>query len=313
MKVNKTRKNYEYDNNVKEVFKLISYKNSKSLPVGSNSMLFNYSNDYDLFSVVHVHSSFVVLKHEVVSAFKEMITRLKTHKNVYFIKFMAGVDKNNDPVYWEKDDVIKGSVVKDKKMYYLVDILNEKSVIKIDIVAYINGYFIPFSNVYEFKKDNVGINQDKTTIDSVDSLAKDIKKFYDKKNYMKILKRLFIISTVQKNESLFNKLVTIFQSDVGKLYQIKSYVGTISDLLEKYSDPDTVKKVMDELQALKDTASKQTLKQFPESFYMLFNVSSNPKKIIENCNEISDIILSLINDQCKKIMKSQKISIAKYI
>ncbi len=42
----------EYDNNVKEVFSLISYGKNKPQPVGSSSMRFSYGVDYDLFSVI---------------------------------------------------------------------------------------------------------------------------------------------------------------------------------------------------------------------------------------------------------------------
>ena len=312
MNVVQIRKPYEFDNNAEKVFHLISYKNTKALPVGSNSMKFNFSNDYDLFNVIHTELSMDALKHQVANTFKNMMISIKEQKNVYFIKFMCGIDDDSKPLFWSVDDVIKGFVIHDNKKYMMTDIFDEYSVIKLDVSAYIDGVFVPFSNVFEFKKGNKGINQEKTTIDDVDSLSKDIKKFYDNKNYMKVLKRLFIISLTTKNKKLGEKLISIFQSDVGKIYQVKSYLESLKDVLEKYHDKDTLQKAQDEMQSLKDTLSKQTSVKFHESVYKLFDVSSQ-KMMIRNIEKLSEKIKASVNRLCMKSIKSNRINLKKFM
>ena len=312
MNVTQIRKPYEFDDNAEKVFHLISYKNTKALPVGSNSMKFNFSNDYDLFSVVHTSLSMDALKTQVAQTFRTMMTSIKQQKNVYFIKFMCGIDENKKPLFWSIDDVIKGFVVHDNRKYLMTDIFDEYSVIKLDVSAYIDGVFVPFSNVFEFKKGNKGINQEKTTIDDVDSLGIDIKKFYENKNYMKVLKRLFIISLTTKNKKLGEKLINIFQSDVGKIYQIKSYLESLKDVLSKYSDNDTLQKAQDELQSLKDTLSKQTSVKFNEGVYKLFDVSGKVR-MIKNIEKLSEKIKGSVNRLCMKSMKSNRINLKVYM
>ena len=170
MKAITKKRPYEYSDVTKEVVKLISYPRCIPDVVGSASMKFEYSNDVDLFSIVNVHSNFETQKVDVWKSFCEMFREFKTNKNLYFIELMAGVDKEGKALKWEVDEVIDNR----KGEYRFTDILNQQSVIKIEIVYYFNGVFTPYSNVFEFKKDGKGINQKETTIDTIPSLAKEV-------------------------------------------------------------------------------------------------------------------------------------------
>ena len=96
--------------------------------------------------------------------FKRMMKNIKSRKDdIYFIEFMCGVDDDKKPLKWTMEEVIKGN----KGKYKLIDVLDEYSIIKIEIDGYINGEFIPFSDVFHFQIGKTGINQAKITLDTV--------------------------------------------------------------------------------------------------------------------------------------------------
>ena len=193
------------------------------------------------------------------------------------------------------------SIVQHGKNYKFVDILNNKSVIKIEVVLYFNGQFIPFSNVFEFKIHNKGVNQDKTTIDSIPSLAREVKKYHESNppNYLKVLKRLFIISLQTKATKLSEKLINIFNSELGKIYKVKSGLEVVKDVLEKYKDAETIKRVKNYVEMLKEQLSSQSQIKFNKKVFNNFNEinkTSSSEVIIKTIESIVNVIQKLTNN-----------------
>ncbi len=307
-----TKKPYEYNENVKKVFNLISYKNHEPQITGSNSMKFKYASDYDMFSVVISNKSLDGLKKEVVKNFQYMMKNIKVEDNIYFIEFKCGVDKDGEPLYWTIQQVLQGR----NGNYKLSNVLDEKSIIKIEIVAYIDGKFIPFSDVFHFQINDKGINQEKITIDTVESLSKDINKYYKDKNTMKVLKRLFIISNLEKNTKLSENLISIFQSDIGFLYKTKSDIQTIISVLEKYNNKLLIERVHSSLQTIKESLSTQTAHKFSAQVYSTFDKIQklkSSKSIVRRLTKLTDLILKVVNKLLEKQLRKHKISFKKYL
>ena len=152
--------------NVKNVLKLISIQHP--FLMGSNSMRFNYSNDYDLFNPVYVNKK-SQFKSKIIKSFKNMIKKLKQNKNVYFIEFIMGVD-DDKPIRWTPNEILNDS----KTNYKLIHIFDNESVFKIEIVYYNGQLFIPISNVYEIRFENgKGVNRETETRDNIESLKLD--------------------------------------------------------------------------------------------------------------------------------------------
>jgi hypothetical protein len=317
MKATDEKKDYEFPNYVQKVFHLLSFKDADSRLVGSNSMRFNYPNDYDLFTVVHSNESFKQLKKDTMKTFQNMMVHVLHMDDIYFSKFIAGATPDQTPVYWEPHDVINGHVTQDGVVYKLIDILdnvNGESVIKIDIIAYIEGMFVPFSNVYYFESsDGHGINQDKITLDTVDSLKVDIKKYYDEKYYMKVLKRLFIMSRTTRDKKLEEKCISIFQGDIGKLYQVKSYLECLTYLLKRYHDKDVLKKVENEMQSLKVLLSSQTAYNVPKNIFERFDRVGNATNMKKNIQFLEDRMAAVVNRLVLKSIKSLRISFKRFL
>jgi hypothetical protein len=256
--------------------------------------------------------SFDSLKALVAKGFKQMFSDIRKNKDVYFIEFMCGVNNEGVPLKWSMKEVLKGI----NKTYKLVDVLNEHSVIKIEIVVFQNGKFIPISNVYEFKNYGKGVNQERTTKDDVDSLSKDIAKFHEQKNYMKILKRLFIIAIKTKDEQLRNTLINIFQSDLGKLYMIKSNLTAMADVLDAgHRGKQLIERIHSEVQALKEECSR-TSQNFNAKFYARFDRLSKLKSataLSSKLHALVEYLYDYVSKNTLKEMKKNKISYSKYL
>ena len=311
-KITDYKSDIEYNDNVKNVFNLVTYGHSKPKITGSHAMRFKYASDYDMFTVVQSNTSMDELKLQVKNEFKEMMQQFKNTPDIYFMEFMCGIDNDGKALKWSIDEVIQGH----KGDYKFIDVLDKQSVIKVEIVAYLDGEFIPFSDVFEFRIGNKGINQEKTTIDTVPSLAREVKKYYDAKNYMKVLKRLFVISLTEKNKKLSEKLINIFQSDIGYIYKIKSDLETIKEVLERYDDKLTIKRAKDCIQALKERLATQTMYTFKNTVYNFFNLACKKNtntSINKNIDKIIEKIMYVVNNLLKKQIKKQRINFRKFL
>lgn len=316
MAVTAKKRDYEYNEFTDEMIHLISYNNIDSTIVGSASMKFNYANDYDLFTIVHSNKSLDALKRDVYNTFRKMCKEIDKLDHVYFIELMAGVDEEGKALNWSSPDVMKGTMKVDGKEYKFMDILDEQSVIKMEVVGYFNGIFLPFSNVFEFKRFNKGINQPKTTIDSIPSLAREIVKYHDKKSYMKVLKRLFIIALQTKNRKLADTLIDIFQGDIGKIYKVKSSIATVKAVLELYHDGLTIHRIKDNVSGMKEVISSQASHNFGETFYHLFDVIVSSKSVasmIDAMENVVEQIETVVNKLLLHQIKLHKINYKQYL
>jgi hypothetical protein len=133
---------------------------------------------------------------------------------------------------------------------------------------------------------------------------------------MKVLKRLFIISQVKKDRTLSDKLINIFQSDIGMVYKIKSDISTILKVLELYKDKKTLGRVAKTIDILKEKLTKQTRFNFNNNVFKTFdNVSTSrtAKTMIKNLSKIEKTLLNNVNNALIKDIKSNRISYKEYL
>jgi hypothetical protein len=160
----KSKKIFQYDNNIIDVTGILQYKSTNPLIMGSNSYKHIDLNglDYDLYSKIKYKNKPInILKNSIIHWFYNVVNRLYFEPNLYFIELMFGIHENK-PIKWDYDEIMqKYKIINDKKIYFNENLLNEYSVIKIEI-AFFNGLeFIPISNVYEFYSNKIGLNQKK--------------------------------------------------------------------------------------------------------------------------------------------------------
>ena len=295
---------YEYNNETLKTFNLITFGKHEPEIKGSNSIRMLYGNDYDLFSVIKSNENETKLKNDIVKEFQRMGKKLKEHKqDIYFMYFMAGLDDDGKHKKWSLNDMITGRFKND---------LNDR--IKIEIVSY-NNKFMPYSDVFEFYSPKFK-NVDKITIDTIESLKPDIKKYYDEYNLMKVLKRLFIISQIKKDDKLKEKLQNIFNSNTSYLYSIISELKTMSEVLENYGSKIDVERVKNRTQQLKEDMSKIDNVKIQKNIYMKFDFIQNKKTsktIIKILNVLVNKLMKIVNNLLEKQIKRDKINFTEYI
>lgn len=297
-----------FHKDIQGTFKLLSYPNSKIDIMGTSSLRLKYASDIDIFDVIYVDEDLDKFKTSVSNFFKDMITKINADKDLYFIDFIATTDDDNNPKHWTNKQMATG---------HFDDIFTHKNVIKIDIAQFIDNRFLALSNWYEFRFSNgVGINQEKETRDSPQTLKEDMKRFYyEKGNYLKVLKRLFIIAQNDKNKKLTKKLVDIFESDIGKVYKIKSEIDTMISILDNYHDKTTIERVKNSLQSLKQDSSNTGF-QFPQTYYNKYDkllTYKSARSLIPKMEKIKEYLLDLVNKEVMKQIKSKRIGLSKYI
>lgn len=139
-------------------------------------------------------------------------------------------------VRWTPKEILQGyCTLRDGRKYTLSEALSSPSRFKLDAVAYVeNSRFTDFSIIYKLYNNNILLNDDRTGRE-LEALKEDILSFFVQENYFKMAKRLFSLARIQKDTVLVNKLNTIMNDDLGRLYSIISDINTLLDLLENHS------------------------------------------------------------------------------
>jgi hypothetical protein len=134
-------------------------------------------------------------------------------------------------VRWKVSDVVKGyKILRDGNQFFLQRGF-ESGVTKVDVIGYVeNNRFTDFSVIYQFCNRGEILNPMSKHI--VQSLKEDIFYYLSKGEYFKALKRKFSLLKLNKKTEEAEKLIPIFNSDLGRIYRIISDIGTLLSLLE---------------------------------------------------------------------------------
>lgn len=259
---------------------------------------------------------------EILVGFKMLGNRKITLLNA--IDSAAGYDCLYDE-FKDKDNYCINSKTKKKRHpdFY-------GSLIKVDMFAITNGKISEFSNLYSFisnekdikniklsygeSKTNIDINQDPKQLEN--DLLNDIALYYNEvtKKYtkpMKFAKRMFVVSLIRNDKNVGLKLAKLFKSDINLLNHINSEIGIVLDMLSTQDNP-PMDVLFNQLDNLKFEASK--IIQFnidTDAFYDLIDRIISGKltrnEIIDILDQLKEFLSSIIDEQVKKYLKSQKL------
>ena len=236
------------DNNIVNVFHLISFHRDKPIILGSNQYKnLRYPADYDLFEVIHEGQNKEKFITECIKIFQQIIHNIMDERDLYFIDFKTE-DRLHNKIRWKPKNILflNGHI---KSKISLHDVIADATnhLIKIDVIYYHNGLFIEFSNIFCITSGD----KKKDIIDELQSIADDVTELVSEGNYFKALKRLYSIAQIKKNKECIKILFDIFNTDLGKLSQIISYINSIVLVLERYSDKETLERAHDSINHLK--------------------------------------------------------------
>lgn len=209
----------QYNDELKRLIKLLTYRNHRLELKGSASLASQqYFSDYDFFCVLKAD------KDDFIAFLQDVLKKLDEAEDYWFMELKLQTSGKKIRFYPEKEFKVTD------KVWDVLDF------IKIDLVARIDGFFTEVSCIYSFTKE------DPSKEDYIRSLEEDISELKREKKYYKILKRRFNIAKAQGDKKEVLRLSRIFNSDLGKEYQLISRLEAMSNLLALYQDS-VVKKI----------------------------------------------------------------------
>ena len=190
-----------------------------------NNKIINYDYTKCINKITILHDRNVITDKEYTDAKKVLIKKNPTLKQYFRMK-----DKLKfSTVRLTVNDVLNNYVEFRHNMLLLKDLLLT-GLVKVDVVAYIDGTYREFSNIYEFKNNNKMISPIMTNLD--DSLKEDIMYNFVNKNYFKMAKRIYSLDSNNTSDSMDNKLIQLFNSQLGIIYNVLSDIKVLVILLE---------------------------------------------------------------------------------
>ena len=138
-------------------------------------------------------------------------------------------------IKWTPEEALAGhKTLRDGRTYTLKDAFTAPAIVKLDVIAPVNGKYTDFSVIYEFHDGDKRINP--FPMAPTESIKEDIQYYTKTGNPYKALKRKFALAKLHNDVPALKKYSAIINSDLGKLYMVYSEVKTLADLLESGQD-----------------------------------------------------------------------------
>lgn len=294
----------DFNNKISDVFNLLTITGNYKV-IGSSSLKsILYNSDYDLDELIKSSKSKNIYE-EIYKTFQQKFKEAERDPSIFLVDFKCGVDINNEPVRWDKNDMKKGfKDLKDGSRITFEDALKMKSVIKLDAIVLINCIFTEFSENYYLKIGNdANFEPNETNVENILTSIKGSFEDYmfNDINYLKALKRIFsykILENETKNKKQLEILIEFFNSWVGLMSKNKSSLDILLLLLDNKFRKPKLEDIKKNLQIIKQSLS----------YITAINLSNVSKKIDYICS-LSSVktmkreIESLINFLFKIINK----------
>ena len=167
-----------------------------------------YYSDYDFNCKIRVRK-----QTPIYNEFKRILSF--SNDKLYFIEF--------------KIEYIDGTKIKLKNVNDIkLSMFKNISFIKIDYIVFLDFVFKEVSTVHIFKEN------DMDTDGIIQKLTDDYSELIDNGEHFKAMKRAFSIYKIQKDYPNMKRLTSLFNSNLGKLYEINSNLKTILLLKTMY-------------------------------------------------------------------------------
>lgn len=180
-------------------------------------------------------------------------------------------------VRWTPAEVVKGDkTLRDGATYTLEEAFDSPTITKLDTIGFVqNNKYTEFSMIYEFEARGKVLNPDNFDIKT--SLEEDILYFRSTGQPFKSLKREFALAKFEDKPDKLKILITILNSDLGRIYSIVSDIQILLILLEEHHpDQASIKKMRFEIDGFKARMGNiYQLKPFlSEEHYLLGHIES---------------------------------------
>ena len=231
-----------------DIIKNVEVFDTKLKLAGSASLRsMMYYSDYDFNCKIRVRK-----QTPIFNEFKRILSF--SNDKLYFIEF--------------KIEYIDGTKIKLRNVNDIkLSVFKNISFIKIDYIVFLDFVFKEVSIMYIFKEN------DMDTDDIIKKLTDDYSELIDNGEKFKAMKRVFSVYKIQKDHPNMKKLTSLFNSNLGKIYEINSNLKTILLLKTMYDDPLTMKRIDINLKILKIDPNDDYNKIIKENDKVLNNIT----------------------------------------
>lgn len=221
-------------------------------------------------------------------------------------------------IRWKPEEVLIGhKELPNGLEYTLEDGLRTKSTTKIDVITWAqNNKYIEMSmNYYLYNKGRLISHKD----DFNNSIRQGIFSLYKEGNYFKISKRIFLLLK-NTNIPLKTKLLKLFNTDLGILYQIIGDISVLEYLIEneRYLSKEKIYYEIDQFKYR--LASVSGFNYIKERSSILKNINDilsikniKDPKVLKELDLIKKELKTILNNYTKEYLKKLKININKFL
>jgi len=266
-----------------------------------NNKLINYNNIESKKKLENLYNKKIISKNDYYTIDK----RLK--KDISIKEYFELVDVlDYHIVRWSPSDILRGyTMLLDCEKYYLKEAINS-GMTKIDIIKWIDNKFIEFSCIYQFNYNNKPLNKIVYNIDY--SLKQDILYYLVNKKYFKMAKRLYSYSNFKNDEIMMDKLMILFNSNIGILYQIYGNIETLKLLFNKTEKIPYIR-IKNEITEIKNRFYNITKNENTKEYKKIINMFNNLDKsdILNELKNLNDEIIKILNTKTLKYLEKTKL------
>lgn len=299
-----------YVKKLRDVLNIISLSSKYKVIGSSNIKNILYNSDYDVDGF-YDNSKGSVKK--IVKYFQYIFRTLDSKRSYSFITdFKCGINDNGEALKWTKEEVMKNRKRYidndlDERYITLDEAIQQESLIKLDVISYINNTFVEISEKYyiklngkaNFNESNVNINK------IITDLKENEKREVKDNNYNKALKRNFSWRSIKnRNDLKLKKLLDFFNSSVGILNKARSDLDVLILLLET-NKPVLMKQLLSALDNMKFQTSYNTIEDLTNDFIRLEKIKSK-KMLYKPLLLLREKIYKIVNGLSKSFYKKNK-------
>lgn len=307
------RKINDFNNKISSIFNLLTIT-GKYKVIGSSSVKsILYNSDYDLDELIKSSKNPDNYFKHLYKLFKEKFQIAKKDPSIFITDFKCG-EYSGETIRWSYNDMMKGYILTPvgEKISF-IDALKQKSTIKLDIIALINGSFTEFSENYFIKIGNVSnfypdeINK-KNILESIKQSYND---YISEENYLKALKRAYAYKSITGDSKYKKQLITLiefFNSPVGILNKAVSDLNVLILLLEQKFRKVQLLDIKNNLQIIKQNLSYAFNIDLNGISAKIDHISSlnNAVSISKELIKIRDYLFNIINNLSMDFIKKNK-------
>jgi Trp operon repressor len=220
----------DFSKAVQNVFHLLSIQGEYRIIGSAKLATTKYVNDYDIQEHVQEPAG-KQYPTALLHIFQQKFRQAEENPTLFILDFKCG-EYNGEPIRWNKSTIKRGKQTIGGHVFSFQKCVLMKSTIKMDVVAFLNGTFVEFTENYYFKigKHTNYKKKSKTTI--LQSLSQEAKELANQQKMFKALKRVFSFLRLKQSQPQVQKqLIDFFNGQVGLLNKCKHDVEILDNLL----------------------------------------------------------------------------------